>query len=142
MADRMTRVQRSRTMAAVRSRGNLSTEVALVEILRDARISGWRRHVALVGRPDFVFRRHRVVIFVDGCFWQGCPRCYTRPATRRSYWDAKVMRNRARDARQRRNLRAGGWSVLRIWEHELERPARVLIKLKRAGLAATKRSFA
>jgi DNA mismatch endonuclease (patch repair protein) len=139
MADRMTLAQRSRTMAAVRSRGNRSTEVVLVEILRAARIKGWRRHVALVGRPDFVFRRQRVVIFVDGCFWHGCPRCYTRPVTRRRYWDEKVRQNRARDARQRRDLRAAGWCVLRIWEHELKRHARVLSKLTRAGLVATMR---
>ena len=73
-------------------------------------------------KPDFVFPRERVAVFVDGCFWHGCPRCYTRPKSNRKFWDAKVARNQARDRRVTRQLRADGWSVCRIWECRLKRP--------------------
>jgi len=122
-------------MAAVRSRGNQSTELVFARLLRNAHISGWRRHADLIGRPDFSFRRERVGVFLDGCFWHGCPRCYRAPATNRRYWAEKVARNVARDRRQRQQLRRAGWRVLRIWEHLLRRPAAVLARLQRAGLA-------
>jgi len=77
----------------------------------------------LPGKPDFVFTRARVAVFVDGCFWHGCPKCYRRPATNQQYWDEKVRRNKARDASRRRKLRKLGWSVIQLWEHEVkERP--------------------
>jgi DNA mismatch endonuclease (patch repair protein) len=80
----------------------------------------------LPGRPDFVFRRQHVCVFVDGCFWHGCPRCYRRPSSNRKYWDEKVKRNRARDRRVNQELRRRGWRVLRFWEHDLEKPNRIL----------------
>jgi DNA mismatch endonuclease, patch repair protein len=59
-------------MAAVRSRGNKDTELKLIAILRGYHIKGWRRHQPLPGKPDFLFRRYRLAVFVDGCFWHGC----------------------------------------------------------------------
>src|SRR5437870_2457167 len=115
MTDWLTREQRSRNMAAIRSRGNKTTEVRFAALLRAARLSGWRRHAHLPGRPDFVFRARRVAVFIDGCFWHGCPRCYRMPEDNRPYWKAKVLHNRRRDQRNTRRLRAGGWRVLRIW---------------------------
>jgi DNA mismatch endonuclease (patch repair protein) len=127
-------VQRSAVMALVKSKGNRSTELVFVRLLRSARISGWRRHADLIGRPDFAFRTERVVVFLDGCFWHGCPRCYRAPATNRRYWATKVASNVARDRRQRERLRRLGWSVMRIWEHSLRLPDAVLSRLRRAGL--------
>jgi DNA mismatch endonuclease (patch repair protein) len=115
-------------MAAVRSRGNSTTELALARLLRAARRTGWRRHTSLLGRPDFVFRREKVAIFTDGCFWHGCPRCWTKPQT--AFWALKVDRNRARDRRVSRELRAFGWSVCRLWEHELHAEDVVVRKIK------------
>jgi len=117
MADWLTREQRSRNMASIRSKGNASTEQAFVSILRQAGISGWRRHLNLPGKPDFAFRSKRVAIFLDGCFWHGCPRCYRLPQDNRNYWKKKVVGNRLRDRRRSRELRSAGWGVLRIWEH-------------------------
>jgi DNA mismatch endonuclease (patch repair protein) len=68
-------------------------------------------------RPDICFTRFRVAIFVDGCFWHGCPEHGRLPAGNRGYWEAKLTRNRARDARDTRRLEAAGWRVLRVWEH-------------------------
>ncbi|MFI5336411.1 MAG: very short patch repair endonuclease [Opitutales bacterium] len=139
MADVFSKSQRSALMARIRGRGNEATELALARLLRSEGITGWRRHTALFGRPDFAFCRARSVIFVDGCFWHGCPRCYCRPRSNRKFWDGKLRRNRARDRLVNRMLRAAGWMVLRIWEHELRDPAGLLPRLRRlAAVPATR----
>src|ERR1700687_6349881 len=135
MADWLSREQRSRNMTSIRSKGNATTEIAFKCLLRNARISGWRRHLTLPGKPDFVFRSQRLAVFIDGCFWHGCPRCYRMPEDNRPYWKAKVLSNRRRDQRRSRQLRSLKWQVLRIWEHSLKSPrgrARVLARLTRA----------
>ncbi len=65
----------------------------------------------------------RVAVFVDGCFWHGCPEHYTKPETNRMFWQKKVNRNMKRDREVDQELLAGGWEVLRIWEHEVEQEA-------------------
>ncbi len=107
-------------MSRIRGRGNASTEGVLVDVFRNLKITGWRRHVALPGRPDFVFPRLRIVIFVDGCFWHACPKHFTAPRSRAAFWRAKIQSNRRRDRRVVKLLRARGWHVIRIWEHSLE----------------------
>ena len=124
-------------MASVRSDGNKATELKLVRIMRAYRIIGWRRGQTAVGRPDFLFRRQRLAVFVDGCFWQGCPTHCRMPGSNSKYWRAKIQRNRARDRSVAAKLRLGQWRVVRIWEHELKRPARVAKRL----LAALHHSF-
>ncbi|HYR57067.1 MAG TPA: very short patch repair endonuclease, partial [Chthoniobacteraceae bacterium] len=86
-------------------------------------ISGWRRGVALFGKPDFVFRRERVAVFVDGCFWHGCPKPKHAPLpkNRAEWWAAKLARNKARDRVVTRTLRGLGWKVVRVWECDLAR---------------------
>ncbi len=119
-------------MSRVRGRGNKSTEEKLVTLLRAAGIKGWRRHLALPGTPDFGFRKERLAIYVDGCFWHGCPRCYTRPATNQDFWDKKVEDNRARDRRVDGELRTSGWKLMRIWAHSLKNEASVIRRIQRA----------
>jgi len=116
-------------MAAIRSRGNKDTELKLVSILRAARITGWRRHQPLPGRPDFVFRQQRVAIFVDGCFWHGCRSHCRMPQGNREYWQRKIAGNSARDRRTTRLLRSLGWRVLRIWGHALASPETVVARI-------------
>ena len=135
MTDWLTREQRSRNMASIRSKGNKTTETRFVDLLRASRVSGWRRHMSLPGKPDFVFRLSRLAVFIDGCFWHGCPQCYRLPEDNRRYWKVKVLSNRRRDQRRGRQLRSLKWQVLRIWEHSLKSPrgrARVLARLTRA----------
>jgi DNA mismatch endonuclease (patch repair protein) len=74
-------------MARVRSRGNKATELKLVSFLRSEGMVGWRRHLPLPGKPDFAFPKQKVAVFVDGCFWHGCPKCYTRPKSNLKFWD-------------------------------------------------------
>ena len=125
-------------MAAVRGRGNRSTELRLCTYFRELGIRGFRRHVVIEGtRPDFVFARARVVVFADGCFWHGCPRHYTKPVTRAAFWRAKVAENRARDRRHVARLRRLGWSVWRVWECRIEKlalPGRLLARLQAGAL--------
>jgi DNA mismatch endonuclease, patch repair protein len=116
--------KRSEVMARVRSRGNLTTEVSLAKALRRNGVTDWRRHLPVrigdrVVRPDFVFPRAGLVVFVHGCFWHGCPLHGTTPSTRRSYWVPKLAANKARDRRVERALRKLGWRVMRIWEHSV-----------------------
>lgn len=67
---------------------------------------------------DIVFFRQRVAVFVDGCYWHGCPDHYRLPTTNREYWEEKIARNRARDAEIDAALRQAGWTIIRAWEHE------------------------
>lgn len=131
--DRLTKAQRSKLMARVRGRGNATTEVAFARLLRAARITGWRRHAALPGRPDFSFRKEKVAVFLDGCFWHGCTRHFRAPKSRPRFWREKIERNRARDRRDARRLRSLGWRVVRFWEHDLRRHSheRVISRLRR-----------
>jgi len=130
MADVFTKRKRSAVMARIRGEGNKATELALAGLFRLQHITGWRRHIALFGRPDFAFPRMRVAVFVDGCFWHGCPKCYRRPGSNRRFWDRKLFRNRARDRLVTKTLRSLGWKVLRVWEHELKQPEILLLRLR------------
>lgn len=84
---------------------------------------GWRYRVDvrpvpdLRTRADLVFRSRRVAVFVDGCFWHGCPQHYSTPATRGGWWDDKVGANRQRDETTSAALVERGWAVVRVWEH-------------------------
>ncbi|MEI6053532.1 MAG: very short patch repair endonuclease [Opitutaceae bacterium] len=141
MADVFTVSERSRVMSLIRSRGNRSTELRLIEIMRAAGMTGWRRGSRLPGRPDFVFRRERAAVFVDGCFWHGCPKCSQRVRTNGRFWREKIARNRQRDVSVSRCLRSLGWSVVRIREHEIRKKAAELpLRLLRV-LSARRRSL-
>ena len=97
----------------------------MIALFRAHGITGWRRRVAMFGRPDFVFRRERVALFVDGCFWHrhpGCRFAYT-PKSRLEFWTRKFEQNVARDGLVNRTLRAAGWRVSRVWECELAKAA-------------------
>jgi DNA mismatch endonuclease (patch repair protein) len=132
VADVFTKKKRSQVMAAIRSKGNQATELKLASILRAAGITGWRRHQPLPGHPDFIFRRARLAVFVDGCFWHGCRWHCRMPKSRTAFWNPKIARNKKRDRTVRLLLRQHGWRVLRLWEHSLNDPVHALRKLQAA----------
>jgi DNA mismatch endonuclease (patch repair protein) len=119
-------------MAAIRSRGNKATELKLASILRAAHITGWRRHQPVPGHPDFIFRRVRRAVFVDGCFWHSCPKHGRKPGSNRAYWLPKLRRNRERDTAVKHSLCSAGWTVIRLWEHDLSTPNRCIARITRA----------
>jgi DNA mismatch endonuclease (patch repair protein) len=122
-------------MSSIRSFGNRSTEIAMVLLLKAHHITGWRRHWPTRGRPDFVWPRLRVAVFVDGCYWHSCPRHGRKPEGNREYWEKKFLRNKARDKAVNRELRAKGWTVLRIWEHDIKAVPKNIIRRIRRALA-------
>src|SRR5206468_5757771 len=129
MPDVFSKKKRSLVMAAVRSKGNKETELRLVTILRGNGIRGWRRNQRLPGKPDFVFRRERVAVFVDGCFWHGCRWHCRMPQDNREYWQGKISRNFLRDRKTNALLRKAGWRVVRVWGHALRYPETVVRRI-------------
>lgn len=109
---------RSEQMARIRSK-HTKPERVLRSALWAAGLR-YRLHVSeLPGRPDIVFKGSRVVVWVDGCFWHGCPEHYVYPRTRREYWSRKLARNVERDRQQTYALENAGWRVVRVWEHDI-----------------------
>ena len=132
MSDNISKRRRSQVMAKVRARGNASTELRMIKLLRENNVTGWRRHLPMPGTPDFAFRRARLALFIDGCFWHGCRRCYRAPKSNSEYWSRKVQRNRQRDRQISRQLVGAGWVVLRVKECWLKSPGRVIAVIKSA----------
>ena len=136
MADIFTKAKRSEVMSRVRSRGNRSTELRMISIFRSHGISGWRRNRPVLGRPDFVFPAGRVAVFVDGCFWHGCPRHYNAPANHAAFWRKKFEINKRRDRLVTRTLKRLGWRVVRVWEQALSGDVRRVAARVMAALAS------
>ncbi len=131
MADVFTKRKRSEVMSRIRGRGNKETELALAKLLRKHGITGWRRNQKMFGKPDFVFRRQRLAVFVDGCFWHACPKHANMPANNRQFWKRKLTANIARDRLVNRTLRHAGWTIVRIWEHDLTKhPSHCLRRIR------------
>lgn len=118
--DLVSRQKRSWIMSRVKSSGNKSTELKMISVFRKNGFTGWRRNYPLEGRPDFVFPKQRIAVFVDGCFWHGHPSRCRVPASNREYWTAKIEKNKKRDRLVNRRLKEMGWKTLRVWEHEVD----------------------
>lgn len=132
---------RSKIMSAIKGKGNQSTEMRLCQLMRENGVKGWRRHLDLPGRPDFCFPLVFVAVFVDGCFWHGCPRCFKLPKKNTEFWREKIRRNRARDRKNVRLLESNGWRVIRFWEHSLRLfPGRAVRRLQRILAFSSPRS--
>lgn len=127
--DRLSSSKRSFIMSRIRKTGAFSTEKRMRSALMRLSARGWRMNDrALVGIPDFSFPKAGLAVFIDGCFWHQCPSCGRPPKSNLGYWAAKLARNKARDLKVSRTLRRQGWSVLRMWEHEVTRNADLAAK--------------
>ena len=109
---------RSEQMSAIRSK-NTKPEVLLRQAVWASGLRYRRHYRTPLARSDFAFLSQKVAVFVDGCFWHGCPLHYTRPGTREEFWAKKLRENVERDRRQTLGLEEMGWLVLRVWEHEV-----------------------
>lgn len=112
--------KRSEVMSQIRGRDNRSTERRMTALLRAYHISGWRvRPSEVTGHPDIYFPDLRIAIFLDGCFWHACPKCFKLPEQNRKFWAEKIRKNKRRDREVNRVLKREGIKVVRIWEHDL-----------------------
>lgn len=130
-------LSRSTLMSRIRSKRNATTELRLIPLLRAARLRGWRRNFPLLGKPDFVFPKQKLAVFVDGCFWHGhgCGR-NLKPKCNAALWRKKINGNQRRDRRVTRTLRTVGWRVIRIWECALAKnPETCIRRIQRFILA-------
>src|SRR6266496_4586866 len=121
MPDVFTPEKRSIIMSRIRASGNRDTELRMIALFRQHGITGWRRNAPVFGKPDFVFPRERVALFVDGCFWHrhsGCKFAYT-PKSRVEFWLRKFDNNVVRDKLVTRTLQKARWKIVRIWECDL-----------------------
>ncbi len=140
MADRLAPSQRSANMRAVKAK-DTRCELALRKALWKEGIRGYRLHCRfLPGKPDIVFTKHKLVVFVDGCFWHGCPRCRTIPETNREFWQKKIISNIERAKSVSAELQAEGWTVLRFWEHEIHNELTTCVERVRQSLCGSKPS--
>lgn len=114
--DHVSKAVRSKIMASVGSKGNRTTELRLGKIIWDSGLRGYRKHWAVTGHPDFAWPGLKIAVFVDGCFWHGCPRCKRVSHSNSRFWRDKVLTNQARDRRVSAKLRRDGWIVVRVWE--------------------------
>jgi DNA mismatch endonuclease (patch repair protein) len=121
MTDIFTKSKRSKIMSLIRGKGNKDTELAMIDLFRNNKIIGWRRSQSLFGRPDFVFKKKQVAVFVDGCFWHGCYYHGNMPKSNQAFWKNKIEANKKMDRLVTRTLRKQGWKVIRIWEHQLKK---------------------
>lgn len=110
-----------KSMTAIKSKNNKSTEIRFKMLLVRNHLKGWSTNYReIVGKPDFFFKQENVAIFIDGCFWHGCPQCGHIPKTRSDFWKAKITRNKERDMKVTLENEQNGVKVLRFWEHELK----------------------
>lgn len=131
MPDVYDKATRSAVMSKVRSKGNKSTELRLIEVFHEYGITGWRRNYPVKGHPDFVFMERRIAVFVDGCFWHGHDCRNTRPKENEDFWAAKRERNIMHDREITAKFKQREWTVIRIWECELKKKnlPKLLVKL-------------
>lgn len=120
MSDIFCKEKRSSVMKAVKSRNTKTTELRIISIFKELHIIGWRRTYPLIGKPDFVFPKKKIAVFVDGCFWHGHDCRNVTPKENSEFWDRKRDYNKKHDADVTNNLTKKGWKVIRIWECELK----------------------
>ena len=127
--DKITNQQRSYIMSRIR--GSNTKPELMIKRNTDGRKLRYQPR-GIRGSPDFANKRRKIAVFVDGCFWHKCPKCYRPPKSNRKFWNAKIERNTERDKLANLQMRKDGWTVLRFWEHQVTRnPNHVIRKINR-----------
>jgi DNA mismatch endonuclease (patch repair protein) len=127
MTDVLTQEQRRLNMSHIRAK-NTGPEVKLRKLLFAHGTRGYRIHFDLPGKPDIVFTKKKIAIFIDGCFWHKCPICFKEPETRNEFWMKKIQSNIDRDKKVNAQLKTEGWTILRLWEHEIRKDPENAVK--------------
>lgn len=119
--DTVSKAKRSEIMSKIKSK-NTGPERILRAALASNQLKGFTCHVQkLPGKPDFAYLKKKIAIFVEGCFFHGCPAHYKAPKSNRAFWATKIKRNIARDALNQSALAVSGYRVLRFWECEVRK---------------------
>ena len=119
MADTVSKIKRREIMQSVRSKDS-KIEIAFRKVLWQAGYR-YRKNVNdYFGKPDIVLKKYRTVIFIDSCFWHGCPKHLRVPKSNVDYWSNKIKKNKQRDEAINREYKNSGWQVVRIWEHDIK----------------------
>lgn len=128
--DILNQKQRSYCMSQIKAK-DTKAEVILRSLLWKKGFRGYRIHARkITGNPDIYFPGNKLAVFIDGCFWHKCPKCFVKPKNNSHFWENKIQSNVARDKKVNNKLRKEGIKVLRFWEHEMEkRPASCLYKV-------------
>jgi DNA mismatch endonuclease (patch repair protein) len=127
MTDVHTQEQRTYNMSRIRGK-NTGPEVRLRKLVFAQGVRGYRIHYNLPGKPDIVFTKKKIAIFIDGCFWHKCPVCFQEPETRKEFWMKKIQSNTDRDKKVDEQLISDGWTIIRIWEHEIKKEPENAVK--------------
>lgn len=118
--DNLTKEQRQKNMQNIRSEGSVAEQKVMRELKK--RKIYFAKHVRkIIGKPDIVFRRKKIAVFVDSDFWHGHPERFIMPKTNREYWEAKISRNIQRDKEVNNELESQGWRVIRLWEYDIKK---------------------
>jgi len=120
MTDVHTKKQRSYNMSMIKGK-NTKPELFLRKYLFSKGLRGYRLNPKLLGKPDIIFNKHKLLIFIDGCFWHKCPKCFIKPRTNVKFWNKKINGNIKRDLNVNQLLKKEGWKVIRFWEHEINK---------------------
>lgn len=131
MADRITKKKRSKIMSRIKSK-NTSLEISFKKLLDKNKLKGYKMHPKMLGNPDFVFPKKKIVIFIDGDFWHGYNWKKLHKVPPKKYWQAKISRTIARDKKYTKQLKKDGWKVLRFWEYEIKKDSeKCITKIKK-----------
>lgn len=120
MPEKIPKEKRSEIMKAVKSYDS-KIEVTFRKSLWKFGFRYRKNAGSYFGKPDIVLKKHKTVIFIDSCFWHGCPEHLRMPSSNRDYWVKKIEKNKNRDLQVNKHYHDRGWAVLRIWEHDLVR---------------------
>ena len=126
MTDVLTTEQRKHNMSCIHGK-NTGPEIKIRKLLWLVGIRGYRINYNLPGKPDIVFTKKKIAIFIDGCFWHKCPICFQEPETRKEFWMKKIQSNIDRDKKVNAQLKDMGWTVMRFWEHEIRKNPSLVI---------------
>lgn len=107
---------------------NTGPEMKIRKMLYAQGIRGYRTHFNIPGKPDIVFTKKKIAIFIDGCFWHKCPICFQEPEIRKEFWLKKINSNVERDKKVNLQLQKEDWKVIRIWEHEVRKDPENVVK--------------
>ena len=118
--DNLTPAQRKKNMQNIRSKGT-KPELILMSELKKLKIYFATYAKNIIGKPDIVFRRKKIAVFVDSDFWHGHKTRFVMPKTNKDYWEKKIANNKKRDRKVNKTLKSADWKVIRLWEYDIKK---------------------